>query len=317
MSYQSLIQEMRKGSRRATARLISQIENRGKDYEKIVAKIYPLTGRAKIIGITGPPGAGKSTLVGELIQKYLADDKKVAVIAVDPSSPFSGGAILGDRIRMPLESNDPRFFVRSLGTRGKQGGLSHATFEVAMCLDASGYDVILVETAGIGQTELDIMKLAHTVVVALVPESGDAIQVMKAGLMEIADVFVVNKSDRPESDKIQRELLHLVGLIPETNWRPPVVKTQAVNKVGILELKNAIESHVNAVSRKPKIQAEKRQNRAKEVVLQILSEKVRSIAVELLNSKQFAPKLKALVGRKTDPYSVAKAIIAKLSKNYS
>ena len=240
-----LVQDMLQGHRLSLARLITKVENRDSDLAEIMMEIYPKTGRAQIWGITGPPGAGKSTLVDCLLEQLRTQGKRVAVVAVDPSSPFTGGAILGDRIRMQKHSGDSNVYIRSLGTRGQQGGLSHATKEVVLVLDAAGFDVILVETAGVGQTELEILGLAQTIVVVLVPESGDSIQVMKAGLMEIADVFALNKSDRPEADQLLRELVTMVGMSAhdETSWLMPVHKTEAIKNIGIRELLGAIEAH--------------------------------------------------------------------------
>jgi len=233
-------------SRHALARVISKIENRDNDYEELVEKIFLASlGKATIWGITGPPGAGKSTLVDQLIRVLRARGEKVAVVAVDPSSPFSGGAILGDRIRMKEHHGDEGVYIRSLGTRGIQGGLSRSTQEVCWALEVAGFDRILVETAGVGQTELGILKLAHSVLVVLVPESGDSIQMMKAGLMEIADLFAVNKSDRPDADRLVKDLLMMMSMKDHdaNTWFPPVVKTQAFNGFGLPELLDAFKRH--------------------------------------------------------------------------
>ncbi|HWR13319.1 MAG TPA: methylmalonyl Co-A mutase-associated GTPase MeaB [Terriglobales bacterium] len=241
---QSLVDELRSGSPRALARAITAVENRAPYSAELLKTLFPYTGHARVIGLTGAPGAGKSTLVDQLAREYRKQGKTVGIIAVDPTSPYTGGAILGDRIRMGSHYADPGIYIRSMATRGSLGGLARTTADVASVMDASGRDVILIETVGVGQDEVDIVRLAEVTVVILVPGMGDDVQTIKAGIMEIADVFVINKSDRDGAERVEREIRSMQSLsVRKDEWVPPVVKTVASDGTGISELATAIGSY--------------------------------------------------------------------------
>ena len=228
-----MVDQVRAGDPRALARAISTVENRAPGWSELLKALFPHSGHARILGLTGPPGAGKSTLVDQLARHYRKENRTVGIIAVDPTSPYTGGAILGDRIRMQDHFSDPGIYIRSMATRGSLGGLARTTADVATVLDASGRDLVMIETVGVGQDEVDIVRLADVTIVILVPGMGDDVQTIKAGIMEIADIFVINKSDREGAERVEREIRALQSLaVRSDNWTPPIVKTVASEGVG-------------------------------------------------------------------------------------
>jgi len=262
-----ILEGFERGDERALARLITFVENLW-EIDEIFRRIYPKVGKAYRVGITGPPGAGKSTLVDKLAVEILERGFRVSIIAVDPSSPFTGGAVLGDRLRM-VKAMERGIFIRSMASRGSLGGLAETTGMVADVLDAFGYDMILIETVGVGQSEVDVVKATDTVVVVLVPEAGDSVQALKAGLMETADVFVVNKADREGADRFIRELSAVVSLSPN-EWKPPIIKTVALSGEGIKDLADAILKHRDFLGERLK---EKRINRMVEQIENLLTKR--------------------------------------------
>ncbi len=306
----NLVEEMLKGSVLSLARLITVVEGEGKEVPEIIRSVYSHLGKAYRIGITGPPGAGKSTVVDKLTVLMRQQGHRVGIICADPSSPFTGGAVLGDRIRMQQHYLDEGVFIRSMATRGSRGGLPRTVGSVMKLMDAFGMDLILVETVGVGQTELDIVENADTVMVILVPEAGDTIQTMKAGLMEIADIFVVNKADRPGADNVVAELKAMIRLKPEPGWWSiPVIATEAVNNKGIDELYKQIEQHREVMVATGKLALRRQEQRRREFI-QIVEQKVTGDLLKWVEQdERLAEYIRKVEAGEVDPYSAAEAIL--------
>lgn len=301
--------DLLKGDKVALSRAISNVENRAPGYVEILDELFPHGGKAFRIGITGPPGAGKSTLVDRITSRILELQKKVGIIAVDPTSPFSGGALLGDRVRMGGLATRADVFIRSMATRGSLGGLATATEDVSILFDAYGMDYVITETIGVGQVELDIADACDTTVVVLVPESGDSIQAMKAGLMEIADVIAVNKADRQGAEQLIQELEFISQLRKShTNWRHPILPTEAVNDRGVDELWNAIHSHRHYLEESGDLETNRRrQTRSR--VKQLLEARIRRhLERELLSEAELDGEVEKIVRREVSPFQVAEKL---------
>lgn len=307
------LEKLFKGEARSVARAISKIENDAEDASELMRFVFPQTGRALIIGITGSPGAGKSSLVDKLAFYYREQNLKVGIICVDPSSPFSGGAILGDRIRMSTLGLDKGVFIRSMATRGNLGGLSRATVDAVAILDAAGFDVVIVETVGVGQDEVEIVKTADVSVVVLVPGMGDDIQAIKAGIMEIGDVFVINKADREGVLRTEKELEALLSLAHRPDfWNPPIVKTIATENKGISDLATAIQSYAD-FQKQGESSLERRRDIARWRLMELLQEKLLARALKANGTSKRLEELASEVAeKKRDPYSAIEEIIGKL-----
>jgi LAO/AO transport system kinase len=305
-----LLENIFKGDVRSLARAITRVENRSVEGTELLRRIYPHTGNSRIIGITGSPGSGKSSLVDRLAALYRRKNRTLAIVAVDPSSPFTGGAVLGDRIRMGALATDPGVFIRSMATRGHLGGLANATADVVSVLDAASRDPILVETVGVGQDEIDIVKLADVSVVVLVPGMGDDIQALKAGIMEIGDIFVINKCDRPGVENMERAVLSLLSLAHRPDgWIPPIIKTIATEDRGIEEMAEAIQKsceHAQTSS----LRTERKRDAARQRLLNLLREQLVEKAVDTVFPGDAIENLiERIIRREIDPYTIVDGIV--------
>ncbi|MBI4467341.1 MAG: methylmalonyl Co-A mutase-associated GTPase MeaB [Acidobacteria bacterium] len=305
-----LVESVRSGDPRAIARAISALEDHEPGAEGIVQELFPFTGNALLVGLTGAPGTGKSSLANRLAGHYRVQGKRVGVIAVDPTSPFTGGALLGDRIRMQQHATDDGIYIRSMATRGVLGGLARATGDAALVLDAAGKDVILIETVGVGQDEVDIVRVADVTVLLLVAGLGDDVQSFKAGVMEIADIFVINKADRGDTDRLENELKVVLGLSRRTDgWLPPVVKTVATEGLGVPELAQGVEEYWVHVQRAG-LRDEKRVQRWQERLVELIRERaLERVLKSGVGKEQLAGYARQIARRERDPYSVVEELL--------
>jgi GTPase len=305
----SLAERLLAGDKRALARAISLVENDDPEGWALVREVYPHTGRAAVVGFTGPPGVGKSTLIGRLIEHARERERQVAVLSIDPSSPFTQGALLGDRIRLADHFLDPGVFIRSMASRGSLGGLSEATLQAALLMDASGKDDVFLETVGVGQAEVDIIDHADTVVLVLMPGSGDSVQALKAGVMEIPDVIVVNKSDHPLTDTMVREIRGTLSLAPQEGWRVPIVKTEASRSEGIDEVAQKIQEHHAFIEEQGTLAERRRRNLMNEVLALATNRLRRRLEEQVGEDESVQELLDEVVARRLDPASAAAKLL--------
>lgn len=303
------MEALRSGDPRALSRAISAVENRSPGWSDLLKNLFPYTGKARIVGLTGAPGSGKSTLVDQLAKHYRKENRTVGIIAVDPTSPYTGGAILGDRIRMQDHHSDPGIYIRSMATRGSLGGLARTTADVATVLDASGRNRILIETVGVGQDEVDIVRLADVTIVILVPGMGDDVQTIKAGIMEIADIFVINKSDREGAERVEREIRAMQSLaVRKDGWTPPIVKTVASEGQGTEELAAAIAGY-EAYLAKENLALRKTVENWQERLIEMLRDAMLERARTQLDHGKVERYAAEVAAHKRDPYSLVEEIV--------